>query len=272
MHGETSLTSTRSVREQFEPKLVACGEKAQAIGDELFGFAALLDGDSRLERSATDPARSAEDKIRLVTRILDKAVDPLTLEIAQALVSKRWSRESHIANAAEDIAVDALMCAADARGVTAKVSFELADLYSALLNMPVVRQRLSDATSSPDKRVKFLEKLLVGQRLDPITLDLAKHATRDLRNRRYLSTIRWLIDMISNHRDRSMVTVTSAVPLKDEQIVRIKEAYRRKLNRNVYVNCVVDPSVIGGLRVQVGAEVTDNTVAAQLQNLKRRVG
>jgi len=34
---------------------------------------------------------------------------------------------------------------------------------------------------------------------------------------------------------------------------------------------VVDPTVMGGMRIQVGDEVTDNTVVAQLENLKRKV-
>ena len=271
MHGETSLSSVKAVREEFEPKLAAKAEAAKQIGDELFGFAAILDGDASLERSLTDPARLAKDKVALVTKILDGKVDPLTLEIVQAVAAKRWSRPDHIANAIEDIAVDALLADTDARGVTAQVSFQLADLHSQLLNLPVVRQRLSDTHATSEQRVRFIDTLLKGQPLDPITLDLARHATRELRNRRYLSTINWLIDVITEHRGRSMVTVTSAVPLKDEQIVRIKDAYRRKLNRNVYVNCVVDPRVLGGMRLQVGSEVTDNTVAAQLQNLKRAV-
>ena len=32
-----------------------------------------------------------------------------------------------------------------------------------------------------------------------------------------------------------------------------------------------DPTVLGGMRIQVGDEVTDNTVVAQLQNLHRKV-
>ena len=43
------------------------------------------------------------------------------------------------------------------------------------------------------------------------------------------------------------------------------------MGRKVHINSVVDPAVIGGMRVQVGDEVTDNTVIAQLQHLQRTV-
>ena len=32
----------------------------------------------------------------------------------------------------------------------------------------------------------------------------------------------------------------------------------------MHINSVVDPTVLGGMRIQVGDEVTDNTVVAQL--------
>ena len=39
----------------------------------------------------------------------------------------------------------------------------------------------------------------------------------------------------------------------------------------MHINSVVDPTVLGGMRIQVGDEVTDNTVVAQLQNMHRKV-
>ena len=65
--------------------------------------------------------------------------------------------------------------------------------------------------------------------------------------------------------------VTTATPLKKEQIKRLVEVYSAKVGRQVHINSVVDPTVLGGMRIQVGDEVTDNTVVAQLQNLHRKV-
>ena len=70
---------------------------------------------------------------------------------------------------------------------------------------------------------------------------------------------------------QSMITVTTAAPLKEEQIKRLIDVYSAKVGRQVHINSVVDPTVLGGMRIQVGDEVTDNTVVAQLQNLHRRV-
>ena len=42
-----------------------------------------------------------------------------------------------------------------------------------------------------------------------MTKRLAEHATCNLRNRRYLQTIQWLINKFSRHMGESMVTVTT---------------------------------------------------------------
>ena len=69
----------------------------------------------------------------------------------------------------------------------------------------------------------------------------------------------------------SMVTVTTAAPLTDAQSERLAQIYSKKVGRPVHIHSVVDETVMGGMRIQVGDEVTDNTVIAQLQNLKRKV-
>ena len=100
---------------------------------------------------------------------------------------------------------------------------------------------------------------------------LAEHATCNLRNRRYLQTIQWLINKFSRHMGESMVTVTTATPLSKEQVEKLIAIYTAKTGHPVHINSVVDPTVMGGMRIQVGDEVTDNTVVAQLQHLQRTV-
>ena len=84
-------------------------------------------------------------------------------------------------------------------------------------------------------------------------------------------TIQWLINKFSRHMGESMITVTTASPLNIDQIKRLTDVYSAKLDHPVHINSVVDPTVLGGMRIQVGDEVTDNTVVAQLQQLHRTV-
>ena len=271
MRGEASRIADRESRDSLAPKLRDTREDAWRIGNELFTITKVLDDSIQLERALTDPSRPVADKVAVLTELLGDNVHPMTMEIMTDLVSRHWSRARDIANAVEDFGVDAMMYYADATGATLQVSVELSELHSALLNLPVVRAKLYDYQATSEARVKLFHEVFSGKTLNKVTMRLAEHATCNLRRRRYLETIQWLINKLSRHMGESMVTVTTATPLKPEQIKRLVEVYSAKVGRQVHINSVVDPTVLGGMRIQVGDEVTDNTVVAQLQNLHRKV-
>ena len=271
MRGEASRIADRESRDSLAPKLRDTREDAWRIGNELFTITKVLDDSIQLERALTDPSRPVADKVAVLTELLGDNVHPMTMEIMTDLVSRRWSRARDIANAVEDFGVDAMMYYADATGATLQVSVELSELHSALLNLPVVRAKLYDYQATSEARVKLFHEVFSGKTLNKVTMRLAEHATCNLRRRRYLETIQWMINKLSRHMGESMVTVTTATPLKKEQIKRLVEVYSAKVGRQVHINSVVDPTVLGGMRIQVGDEVTDNTVVAQLQNLHRKV-
>lgn len=271
MRGEASRVADRESRDSFAAKLRASGDDAWQIGDELFGITCTLDHNPRLQRALTDPGRPVADKVKLLNELIGGKVQPMTMEIMTDLVSRSWSRAYDIDNATEDFAVDAMMYQADKDGVTLRVSIELAELQSALLNLPVVRADLSNADSPIQARYNLLHALIGNEDFNKITVRLATHSTRNPRNRRYLQTIQWLINKFSRHMGESMVTVTTAAPLTDAQSERLARIYSKKVGRPVHIHSVVDETVMGGMRIQMGDEVTDNTVVAQLQNLKRTV-
>lgn len=271
MRGEASRIADRESRDSLAPKLRDTREDAWRIGNELFTITKVLDDSIQLERALTDPSRPVADKVAVLTELLGDNVHPMTMEIMTDLVSRHWSRARDIANAVEDFGVDAMMYYADATDATLQVSIELSELHSALLNLPVVRAKLYDYQATSEARVKLFHEVFSGKTLNKVTMRLAEHATCNLRRRRYLETIQWLINKFSRHMGESMVTVTTATPLKKEQIKRLVEVYSAKVGRQVHINSVVDPTVLGGMRIQVGDEVTDNTVVAQLQNLHRKV-
>ena len=271
MRGEASRIADRESRDSLAPKLRDTREDAWRIGNELFTITKVLDDSIQLERALTDPSRPVADKVAVLTELLGDNVHPMTMEIMTDLVSRHWSRARDIANAVEDFGVDAMMYYADATGATLQVSVELSELHSALLNLPVVRAKLYDYQATSEARVKLFHEVFSGKTLNKVTMRLAEHATCNLRRRRYLETIQWLINKLSRHMGESMVTVTTATPLKPEQIKRLVEVHSAKVGRQVHINSVVDPTVLGGMRIQVGDEVTDNTVVAQLQHLHRKV-
>jgi F-type H+-transporting ATPase subunit delta len=62
--------------------------------------------------------------------------------------------------------------------------------------------------------------------------------------------------------------IESAFPLDAAQLTDTAAALEKRFGRKLNARVVVKPELIGGIRVAVGDEVLDTSVAARLQNMK----
>ena len=60
-------------------------------------------------------------------------------------------------------------------------------------------------------------------------------------------------------------------PLSAEQQTRLQNALSARYGSAVTLNTVIDPTVVGGLRVQVADDVIDASVSARLADLRQRI-
>ena len=70
---------------------------------------------------------------------------------------------------------------------------------------------------------------------------------------------------------RHVATVRVAQPLADADRQRLADALSRRYDRPVHLNMVVEPELIGGVRVEIGDDVIDGTVASRLDDVRRRL-
>src|SRR5690606_36915928 len=65
------------------------------------------------------------------------------------------------------------------------------------------------------------------------------------------------------------VIAKSAEPLSADLVARITQQLEEKLDRKIVLRTKVDPSLVGGLLLQIGDTVIDGSVANRLRRLKR---
>ncbi len=65
--------------------------------------------------------------------------------------------------------------------------------------------------------------------------------------------------------------MTTAIELPREDRDRVERELSKRLNKEVRLSVVVDPRIIGGLKLQYGDRVVDASVAERLQQLRRRL-
>ena len=71
-------------------------------------------------------------------------------------------------------------------------------------------------------------------------------------------------DRAAARQQRVVVEARSAVALDDERVRRLEEALSAATGRQVDVEVIVDPSVVGGVVARVGDEVIDGSVRRKL--------
>ena len=55
------------------------------------------------------------------------------------------------------------------------------------------------------------------------------------------------------------------------QLTELTYAFTKKLNQKVKLNVEIDPSLLGGYKVNLGNVVYDNSIKLQLKNLKNNL-
>lgn len=64
------------------------------------------------------------------------------------------------------------------------------------------------------------------------------------------------------------VCVTSAVALSEDELQRLTAGLEKKLGRRVELECVVDPSILGGIIVETNDTVIDGSIRRKIQEVK----
>ena len=67
------------------------------------------------------------------------------------------------------------------------------------------------------------------------------------------------------------MVITSAQELSNKEKRSLENQLRRKHGSETQVQYEVDPDLLGGMRIRIGDEVMDYTVAARLEALRERL-
>jgi len=77
--------------------------------------------------------------------------------------------------------------------------------------------------------------------------------------------------MVDQQAGRIRATVTSARPLGEDQVDRLRDAIGRMTGRSVVLEPQTDSSLIGGVVAQVGTTLLDGSLRTQLERLRQEL-
>lgn len=235
--------------------------------EQLFAVVDSIDSTPALRRGLSDPGTDPAARKGMAHAVFDGKVSPVVADLVAEAASLRWSSGSSLVTALERQAVRAELKIAEAAGGLDGVEDELFRFARLVERQPDLRSSLADKAVPLTVRQQLVTDLL-HDKVGSSTVRLARRAVA-ARERTFGHTIDGYVVLAAAQRNRTVATVRVARPLDQGQIDRLTVALTRQAGRAVGVQVVVDPSVVGGVRVELGDQVVEGTVAAKLENARR---
>lgn len=233
---------------------------------QLFEAGRVIGESAQLRAALADPAADSAAK-QAVIGTLFSGLGAAGQSLLSTIASSRWSTQDDLLAGIEEIGIRA---AAQSAGKGVSIEDELFAFGAAVASNAELELAVSSKLGSPAAKAALVRSLL-AKKASPQTLAIIEHLVQQPRGRRIGELVREAAAIVADQAGYSIATVVSAVPLSAKQLDRLRAGLAKQHGRDLRINQVVDPSIIGGLRVQIGDDVIDGSVATRLTDLRIRL-
>lgn len=261
-------SATRQATVASQALLKGLGAKVTVTtASQLFAAGRALASSAQLQASLSNPAVSSADKAKLVSSIFGRKLSADASKLLSGIVSERWSSNDDMLAGIENVAIRA---AAVSAGKGASIEGEIFTFARAVAGDNELELALGSKLGDADAKAKLAQKLL-GKKAAPQTVVIISSLVAEPRGRRIGALMAHAAAVVADQAGASVANVTSAAPLAPATVKALSTTLAKQYGRSIYINEQVDAALIGGVRVQVGADVIDGSVAAKLAQLKREL-
>lgn len=245
-------------------------EQLMSLSRDLLAAAEVLTAQPGLRRVLSDSTTEAQGRRGLVDRLFSGQVGADALQTLQAVAAASWSSGSDLREGVVTLARTAAFVAAERSGELDRVEDELFRFGRTVLGNAELAQVLDDPTTAGSGRAGLVRRLLEGK-ASPITIELLADLAGQAQSRSFSHGIDALTAQAASRKGSLVAEVISAVELDAAQQQRLGAALQRIYGQPVALHIRVDPELQGGMRVTVGDEVIDGSVAGRLGAIRRRL-
>ena len=265
-----SLDAARDRLDALMSPGTGAGVSPADLGEQLFAVVDLLDAQPALRGALTDPSREGSAKADLVGSLLRGKVSDEALDLVSGMARSRWSAPRDLADALSDLGVWSVATSADRGGRLDAVEDDVFRFGQVVRATPELRQALTDRAAPAEVKGALVDQLVAGKAAPEPTV-LLRRAVATPRGVSLEDALGDLEREVAQRRSRTTATVVAAVPLTATQRERLAAALSQQLGLTVQLNVIVDPAVVGGLKVTVGDEVLDATLTRRIDDARRSI-
>jgi len=241
-----------------------------ALGSDLAGIGQLLSSQAPLRRTLSEATSDVEQRAGVMRSLLTGKIGQPAATITDFVVRQSWAGGRDLASGFIRLGRTAMFLRAERSGELDEIEdqlFRFARIIDGAPNLSVI---LDDPTTTGEARASLVGRLLAG-RSHGLTADLLEQLARNPGGRSFSHGVGEMVTHAAERKDKVVATVESATELTIEQNSRLTASLAKMYGRPVSVHVTVRPDLGGGVRVRVGDEVIDGSVAGRLDALRRRL-
>eukprot|EP00557_Chaetoceros_sp_GSL56_P001611 CAMPEP_0176503026 /NCGR_PEP_ID=MMETSP0200_2-20121128/15100_1 /TAXON_ID=947934 /ORGANISM="Chaetoceros sp., Strain GSL56" /LENGTH=189 /DNA_ID=CAMNT_0017902203 /DNA_START=356 /DNA_END=925 /DNA_ORIENTATION=- len=150
------------------------------------------------------------------------------------------------------------------------VENELAAIKLTATKSPAFKSFLDNPLISRDDKEKGVEEMFKGK-VSNVTLNLMMTLAGNARLSEAPKIADTFSQLMKAKRGEVEATIISADPLTKAQVTAIEAAMKNQVgkDKSVILSAKVDPSILGGLQVQIGDQFLDLSVGSKIDSISR---
>jgi len=256
-------SASREALEAAKQQLAAAKGVSLATGEQLLAAGRAIESSAQLRSALSDPSVEPQRKSALLKSIFG-SLDGAAAALLDGIVASPWSSQAELLDGIEVIGIRAIALAA---GPDAGIESELFAFGRTVSSDNELELAVSSKLGSPDDKAALVAKL-IGANAQPSTVAIVRHLVQSPRGRRIGGLLAGAADVVADAGGALVATVTSAVVPTAAQLAALEKTMGRRYGRALRVNLIIDPTIVGGLRVQIGDDVIDGSIASRLADLR----
>lgn len=152
-----------------------------------------------------------------------------------------------------------------------KTKADMAAFAATVDGQETLQKLFASPAITPDAKKAVIAELAARLGLQKTTTRFIEHLAETGRIR-YVRDVRQAFEeLLAERQNRAIARVTTAVQLGGGELAEIRKKLEAVTGKQVEVDALVDPAVIGGARAQIGSVVYDGTIRNQLGKMRERL-
>jgi len=153
-------------------------------------------------------------------------------------------------------------------GALDDVAADVADLGGMIENSDDLDRLLRSPVIAAEDQGRGMAALLEKAGASQILCNFVAVVAQNRRLFALRDMVRAFRALLAAHRGEVVAEVTSAHPLNDGQLAKIKAELAAAMKTDVQVETAVNESILGGMIVKIGSHMVDSSLRTKIQNLR----